>query len=295
MEQLTEEVKLESEDVKVENQPVFDVSTLDKKSREILEETEESDFKFKLNQFEGPLDLLLHLIKITKIDICDIFLSDITEQYLKIMEDIDEVDIDKASEFINMSATLLEIKSKQLLPREPLEEDEEDPGERLIRQIEEYQLFKQQTEKLSQIEDVNKFYKAPDDSVGEFKYELPEKLSVDAMIKAFSELMQKMTIKAEVVQEKKIVKDRFTVAQKITHIKDLLLTRERFRFTEMFEGDYSRSEVINTFLALLELLKRQYITVSQTGLFDDIDIVRNDDINARLTEDTTSEFDGEEK
>ena len=295
MEQLTEEVKLESEDVKVENQPVFDVSTLDKKSREILEETEESDFKFKLNQFEGPLDLLLHLIKITKIDICDIFLSDITEQYLKIMEDIDEVDIDKASEFINMSATLLEIKSKQLLPREPLEEDEEDPGERLIRQIEEYQLFKQQTEKLSQIEDVNKFYKAPDDSVGEFKYELPEKLSVDAMIKAFSELMQKMTIKAEVVQEKKIVKDRFTVAQKITHIKDLLLTRERFRFTEMFDGDYSRSEVINTFLALLELLKRQYITVSQTGLFDDIDIVRNDDINARLTEDTTSEFDGEEK
>ena len=295
MEQLTEEVKLESEDVKVENQPVFDVSTLDKKSREILEETEESDFKFKLNQFEGPLDLLLHLIKITKIDICDIFLSDITEQYLKIMEDIDEVDIDKASEFINMSATLLEIKSKQLLPREPLEEDEEDPGERLIRQIEEYQLFKQQTEKLSQIEDVNKFYKAPDDSVGEFKYEVPEKLSVDAMIKAFSELMQKMTIKAEVVQEKKIVKDRFTVAQKITHIKDLLLTRERFRFTEMFEGDYSRSEVINTFLALLELLKRQYITVSQTGLFDDIDIVRNDDINARLTEDTTSEFDGEEK
>ena len=295
MEQLTEEVKLESEDVKVENQPVFDVSTLDKKSREILEETEESDFKFKLNQFEGPLDLLLHLIKITKIDICDIFLSDITEQYLKIMEDIDEVDIDKASEFINMSATLLEIKSKQLLPREPLEEDEEDPGERLIRQIEEYQLFKQQTEKLSQIEDVNKFYKAPDDSVGEFKYEWPEKLSVDAMIKAFSELMQKMTIKAEVVQEKKIVKDRFTVAQKITHIKDLLLTRERFRFTEMFDGDYSRSEVINTFLALLELLKRQYITVSQTGLFDDIDIVRNDDINARLTEDTTSEFDGEEK
>jgi len=295
MENVTEEVKVEVEQQaqNQEQQPVFDMTKLDKKSLEILEETEENDYKFKLNQFEGPLDLLLHLIKITKIDICDIFLSDITEQYLKIMENIDEVDIEKASEFINMSATLLEIKSKQLLPREPLEVDEEDPGERLIRQIEEYQLFKEQSEKLSKIEDVNKLYKAPDDSVGEFKYELPDKLSVDAMIKAFTELMQKMTIKAEVVQEKKIVKDRFTVAQKITHIKDLLLTKDRFRFTDMFEGDYSRSEVINTFLALLELLKRQYITVSQNGLFDEIDIVRNDDINARLTEDTSSEFDGE--
>ena len=292
MEEITEEVKVETEQ-QSQPAPFFDVAKLDKKSREILEETEEDDYKFKLDQFEGPLDLLLHLIKITKIDICDIFLSDITEQYLQIMKNIDDLDIEKASEFINMSATLLEIKSKHLLPRDPVETDEEDPEERLIRQIEEYKLFKDQSEKLSKIEDVNKFFKAPDDSVGEFKYELPEKLSVDALIKAFTEMMQKMTIKAEVVQEKKIVKDRFTVAQKITHIKDMLITKDRFKFTDMFESSYSRSEVINTFLALLELLKRQYITVQQNNLFSDIDIVRNDDINARLTEDTTSEFDGE--
>ncbi len=275
--------------------PVFDVSKLDKKSLEILEETEENDYKFKLNQFEGPLDLLLHLIKITKIDIRDIFLSDITEQYLEIMKNIDEVDVDKASEFINMSATLLEIKSKQLLPREEEETEEESPEERLIRQIEEYKLFKEQSEKLSKFEDVNKLYKAPDDTVGEFKYELPDKLSVDALIKAFTEMMQKMTIKAEVVQEKKITKDRFTVAQKIAQIKDVLLTRKNFKFTDMFEESYSKSEMINTFLALLELLKRQYITVSQGGLFGEIDIVRNDDVSSRLTEDGNNEFDGEEK
>lgn len=291
MEEIKEETKVQNESEK--QPPSFDMTKLDKKSLEILEETEENDYKFKLDQFEGPLDLLLHLIKITKIDICDIFLSDITEQYLEIMKNIDDVDIEKASEFINMSATLLEIKSKHLLPREPVETDEEDPEERLIRQIEEYKLFKEQSEKLSKIEDVNKLYKAPDDSVGEFKYELPEHLSVDALIKAFTEMMQKMTIKAEVVQEKKIQKDRFTVAQKITQIKDVLLTRKNFKFTDMFESSYSRSEMINTFLALLELLKRQYITVSQNGLFDEIDIVRNDDINARLTEDTSSEFDGE--
>jgi segregation and condensation protein A len=278
------------------SEPVFDVSKLDKKSLEILEDTEDSDYKFKLSQFEGPLDLLLHLIKITKIDICDIFLSDITEQYLEIMKDIDSVDIEKASEFIDMSATLLEIKSKHLLPK-PEEDvnDEEDPEQRLIRQIEEYKLFKEQSEKLGLLEDIGKCYKAPDNSVGEFKYELPDKLSVDALVSAFSELMQKMTIKAEVVQEKKIVKDRFTVAQKISQIKDMLLERKKFQFHELFDSNYSKSEVINTFLALLELLKRQYITVVQNSLFEEIDITRNDDINSRLTEDVSVDYDGEEK
>lgn len=273
--------------------PVFDMTKLDKKSLEILEETEEDDYKFKIDQFEGPLDLLLHLIKITKIDICDIFLSDITEQYLEMMKDIENVDVEKASEFINMSATLLEIKSKHLLPRDEELTDEEDPEQRLIRQIEEYKLFKEQGEVLAKIEDVNRFYKKPDNSVGEFQYELPEKLSVEAMIKAFTDIMQKMTIKAEVVQEKKIEKERFTVAQKINQIKDWLITKERFKFKDMFEDSHSRNEVINTFLALLELLKRQYITVEQNGLFGEIDIVRNDDESVRLHDDGSSEFDGE--
>ena len=274
-------------------EPVFDVTKLDKKSLEILEETEDDDYRFKLHEFEGPLDLLVHLIKITKIDIRDIFISDITEQYLKMMEEIDDVDVEKASEFIDMSATLLEIKSKHLLPREPELVDEEDPEERLFRQIEEYKLFKEQSEKLSKIEDVNKFFKEPDSTVGEFKYELPEKLSLDLLVKAFSDMMQKMTIKAEVVQEKKIVKDRFTVAQKIAQIKDVLLTKKEFKFSDMFESSYSRSEVINTFLALLELLKRQYLTVKQNNLFEEIDIVRNDDVDSRLTEEVSNEFDGE--
>ena len=251
------------------------------------------DMNVKLQVFEGPLDLLYHLIKVAKIDIRDIFISQITEQYLEMMKEIDDVDVEKASEFIDMSATLLEIKSKHLLPREPEAVDEEDPEERLFRQIEEYKLFKEQSEKLSKIEDINKFYKQPDSSVGEFKYELPEKLSLDLLVKAFSDLMQKMTIKAEVVQEKKIVKDRFTVAQKIAHIKDVLVTKKEFKFSDMFEASYTRSEVINTFLALLELLKRQYLTVKQESLFDDIDIVRNDDVDSRLTEEISNEFDGE--
>lgn len=272
----------------------IDMAKLDKKSMEILEETDENDYRFKLEDFEGPLDLLVHLIKITKIDIRDIFVSTITEQYLKYMEEIETIDVEKASEFINMAATLLELKSKHLLPKDPiLDENGEDPEENFFRMIEEYKLIKEQTEKLAKIENVDSFYKLPDSTVGEFKYELPESLSVDALIQAFSSLMQKMTIKAEVVQEKKIVKDKFTVAQKITQIKDMLLTSQRFNFSELFEESYTKSEIINTFLALLELLKRQYITVKQEALFDDICIERNDNISERLTEDEVITYDGE--
>ena len=252
-----------------------------------------NEYRVRLENFEGPLDLLLHLIKDAKLDITTVKLSEITEQYLEFMKEIDTLDMEKASEFIDMSATLLEIKSKHLLPRDDEVAPEEDPEERLFRQIEEHKLFKEQTEKLAKIEDVNSFFKEPDSSVGEFKYELPEKLSLDLLVKAFSELMQKVTIKAEVVQEKKIVKDKFTVAQKISQIKDVLLSKKEFRFSSLFEEEHTRSEVINTFLALLELLKRQYLTVKQNGLFDDIDIVRNDDIDSRLTEEVGNEFDGE--
>ena len=235
----------------------------------------------KLNQFEGPLDLLLHLIKEAKIDIQDIFISEITEQYLKLMDDIDEVDIEKASEFIDMAATLLEIKSKKLLPKPVVadEIDEEDPEVVFIRQVQEYKLFKEASEKLKTIEDVDRFYKQPDDKVGDFRYVLPESLDVNALVEAFTKLMQNITEKAETPEPRKIEKDRFTVAQKIAQIKDTLLEKNNFMFSELFEADYSRSEIINTFLAVLELLKGQLIKVVQDNSFDDIQIYKKEEDN----------------
>ncbi len=243
------------------------------------EEDIDSSFRFKLDQFEGPLDLLYHLIKVAKIDIRDIFISQITEQYLEMMKDIDSLDMEKAADFTLMAATLLEIKSKQLLPKpEVLEEsDEEDPEEKLYRQLEEYKLFKEASEKMKEIEDVGKFYKKPDDSAGEYRYELPEKLSVDALINAFSNLLHRVSVKAEEITERKIVKDRFTVAEKIAQIKDALLLKPKFKFNELFEADYSKSEIINTFLALLELLKTQIIKVEQTSTFGEIEITKREE------------------
>ena len=233
----------------------------------------------KLDQFEGPLDLLLHLIKVAKIDIQDIFISQITEQYLKIMEDIEGVDIEKASDFIDMAATLLEIKSKKLLPKPVIisEEEEEDPEVVFIRQVQEYKLFKEASEKLKQIEDVDRFYKKPDEKVGDFRYVLPESLDMGALINAFTKLMQNVTEKAETPVPRKIEKDRFTVAQKIAQIKDTLLEKDQFLFSELFESDYSRSEIINTFLAVLELLKGQLIKVVQDNSFDDIQIYKKEE------------------
>ena len=252
---------------------------LDSVSEQILENAEENDaYKFKLDNFDGPLDLLLHLIKVAKIDIKDIFVSKITEQYMVYMEDIDSIDVDKASEFISMAATLLEIKSKKLLPKPQVEEqDEEDPEQRLIRQIEEYKLFKEASEKLKEIEDVDRMYKAPDDSAGQYRYELPEHLDLKLLTEAFYKMLQKQTIKAQEITERKIVKDRFTVAQKIAQIKDDLITKKHFKFSELFEEDYSKSEIINTFLALLELLKNQLITATQSSTYGDIDIFKKEE------------------
>ena len=254
-------------------------SNIDLASLNNTVENEATGVVVKLNMFEGPLDLLLHLIKEAKINIQDIFISEITEQYLALMENIDEVDVEKASDFIDMAATLLEIKSKKLLPKPVVQEelDEEDPEIRLIRQIEEYKLFKEASEKLKTIEEVGRFYKKPDESAGDFRYVLPEKLELDALIEAFSRLMQKVSVKAEVPKERKIEKDRFTVAQKIAHIKDTLIEKKEFKFSELFESDYSKSEIINTFLAVLELLKGQIIRVVQDGSFDDIQIYKREE------------------
>ena len=239
----------------------------------------DSSLKFKLNQFEGPLDLLYHLIKVAKIDIRDIFISEITEQYMAMMTDIDQIDMDKAADFTLMAATLLEIKSKRLLPKPEVvqDADEEDLEEKFYRRFEEYKLYKEASEKLKNFEDIGKFYKKPDESAGEYRYELPEKLSVDALISAFSNLLHKVSVKAETITERKIEKDRFTVAEKIAQIKDSLLMKPKFKFNELFEQDYSKSEIINTFLALLELLKMQVVKVEQGSTFGDIDILKREE------------------
>ncbi|MBO5714135.1 MAG: segregation/condensation protein A [Clostridia bacterium] len=241
------------------------------------------DYSTKLDNFEGPLDLLLHLIKEAKIEIKDIFVSQVTEQFLAYMNSLSSLDVDKASDYLNMAATLLEIKSKSILPK--IEEiPEDDPENLLIRQLEEYKLFKEVSAKLKDQENVERFYKEPDKTVGDVKIVYSD-FNLDGLISAFSKLLMRVDDKRK--QEnvlKEIPKEVFTVKDKVEHIRNILLERTSVSFFETFSSYYTKSELITTFQAMLELLKMQYLTVEQNGIFDDITLTLREDRNEELGE-----------
>ena len=243
------------------------------------------DYSTKLDNFEGPLDLLLHLIKEAKIEIKDIFVSQVTEQFLTYMDSLKFIDVDKASEYLNMAATLLEIKSKSVLPKiEEFNIDVEDPEQAFIRKLEEYKLFKEASEKLKTQENVSRFYKEPDKSVGDVKIVYND-FNLEGLISAFSKLLMRVDDKKR--QEKilkEIPKEVFTVKDKVEHIRGLLLERKSMSFFETFASYYTKNELITTFQAMLELLKLQYITVEQNGVFEDITITLREDRNEELGE-----------
>ena len=242
------------------------------------------DYSTKLKNFEGPLDLLLHLIKEAQIEIKDIFVSEVTDQFLKYMDGLSVLDIDKTSEYLNMAATLLEIKSKAILPKVEEIVDEEDPEQALIRQLEEYKIFKEASEKLKKQENVDRFYKEPDDDVGEVKV-IYNKFNLDGLIAAFSKLLMRVDDKKRQDNVlKEIPKEVFTVKDKVDQIRAVLLDKKEVSFFEMFPHHYTKNELITTFQAMLELLKLQYITAEQRGMFDDITLYLRDDRNEELGE-----------
>lgn len=240
--------------------------------------TEENDaLSFKLENFEGPLDLLLHLIKQSKMEIETVELSKITEQYLEIMNNLPEVDLEMASEFIEVAATLIEIKSKALLPKliEEDEVDEDDPEALLLQRLQEYKLFKETSEKLKLAENVDRFYKAPEEEASKFRIVLKD-MSLDILLNAFTGLLTRAT-KVETENEpKQIEKEKFTVTQKIASIKDALLIQTKIMFSDLFRQSISRDEIITTFMALLELLKLQEIKCVQSDAFNDIEISKKE-------------------
>lgn len=243
------------------------------------------DYSTRLDNFEGPLDLLLHLIKEAKIEIREIFVSKVTEQYLEYIEGFEKLDVNKASEYLSMAATLLEIKSKSILPKIDLFDDNgEDEQELLFRKIEEYKLFKEITGKLKETENVERFYKEPDKSVGDVKIVYND-FNLNGLISAFSKLLMRVdTKKRQENTLKEIPKEVFTVKDKVETIRSVLLDRKEVSFFELFSSYYTRNEVITTFQAMLELLKLQYIKVEQNVMFDDITLILRDDRNEELGE-----------
>lgn len=250
--------------------------------KEVMEQLGMFDagYKFKLDNFEGPLDLLLHLIKESKMEIFEVRLADITEQYLDYLSGLDELDMDKASDFIDVATTLIEIKSKSLLPKENVEEGEEEDSETaLLRQLQELQVFKDVCERLKKYENVDRFYKAPDDKVNDYRYVLGD-MNIEGLLNAFANMMTRVIQKkaSKEIGDKKIEKDRWTVAEKIISIRSNLKENKKMKFTELFDEDYTKSEMINIFLAVLELLKMQLAIVRQEGIYNDIEIEAREEL-----------------
>lgn len=250
-------------------------------STEVIEELSEK-MTFQLDNFTGPLDLLLSLIKKSKLEIEDIEISKLTEQYLDVMKDITLVDLEVASEFIEYAAILIEIKSKKLLPKIQVEEDDEFDEEYMLKlRLREYQLFKEVNEKLKDMESNDKFYKQPEKEANKFRIVIKD-MQLDMLLDAFVGIMHKVNKVEKSKESKEIAKESFTVEQKIANIKDTLISRSKLKFSELFLETSSKDEVVTTFMALLELIKMQVIKVSQDNLFADIQI-----------EKTGEEFNGE--
>lgn len=235
-------------------------------------------YTVKLNVFEGPLDLLLHLISKAKVDIKDISISDITEQYLDYLDEMKKFDIEIASEFLVMASTLVYIKSCSLVPQKRKSNDEEDydsidSQEELIQKLIEYRQYKEIGEKLQVREQSysNIYYKQAEEiSLDEFEGGLLYGLTKDDLLKALEKVILSMEEKEQNTQEHVIRRDNLTVEERTHQLEGLLIQNERLSFFELFHDDHEKMDVIVTFLALLEMIKKKQVLLYQERLFDDI-------------------------
>ena len=230
-------------------------------------------YQVQLEVFEGPLDLLLHLIEHNELDITTISLARVTDQYLAYLHLIEERRPDDIAEFLSVAARLLLIKSRALLPQPPpLLQEEEDIGEDLVRQLREYRRFKQIAEILRQ-RDQDGLHMHPRTLPATKFLKLEPKLdldgtSLDDLIGALRGLLQE----TEVDDQLGVVPLKVTIGQKIQEIDKLLHTRRTLTFDELFESDTSRLEVIVTLLAVLEMIRVRRVQALQDSLFGPISI-----------------------
>ncbi|HNR93275.1 MAG TPA: segregation/condensation protein A [Kiritimatiellia bacterium] len=238
------------------------------------------DYKVQLEVFEGPLDLLLYLIKKDEVDIYDIPIELITRQYLQYMELMKMLDLNIAGDFLVMAATLMMIKSRMLLPAEDRpemeEEEEDDPRWDLVRQLVEYKKFKDVAGHLQMMEFhmENVFTREGGGiQLGPDTDRALQDVSIFDLISAFDSALKR--IKQEDLRE--IFAERFTVGDKIDYIIGSIRSKKRIIFSSLFEGMATRHEIVCTFLALLELIRLKQIRAEQAGRFEEIAIVATDD------------------
>ena len=238
------------------------------------------DRTFKLKDFDGPLDLLLTLIGKAQIDIRDIFVSEITDQYLEIVRNAPDLNMDEASDFLLMAATLLEIKSRAMLPKPPKTEDETDPETELIRRLEEYRRFRETAESLKEFEEAAKrvFTKLPEE------YPLPPPdielngLTLEGLQEAFLRIWARRPKldddpESNHYAPRNIHRDSHTVQECMLDLITRIRKKKRMKFEDAFSDAPTREEVVTYFLAVLELLKLGRMHAEQDEVYGGIELI----------------------
>ncbi len=240
---------------------------------------ETNKYSIKLNNFEGPLDLLCHLIDKNKMDIYDINLSEITDQYIEYINQMEKMNLEVTSEFLVMSSTLLYLKSKHLLPKEQ-DNEEEITEEELIRRIIEYKKYKEITKKLREnfIQYSKRFYKAQED------IELPKQsieieYNTNTIPEIYKNLIQKNTDKINENAsniEKIAITETYSVGDKVKEMYKALIKYKKFTFNKLFNiRKHNRREIVTAFTGLLEMSRRSKVITEQDEIFGDIEVEKN--------------------
>ncbi|MFP3387927.1 segregation/condensation protein A [Brevibacillus sp. SIMBA_040] len=243
-------------------------------------------YSIKLDSFEGPLDLLLHLIDKAEVDIYDIPVAEITEQYLATIDTMQQLQLDVASEFVVMAATLLSIKSKMLLPKKEehvfqqfldMDVEEVDPREELVARLLEYKRYKLLAEQLREMEiGRNQVFTRPAENLSPYVREedhTVKDVTLYDLINALEKLVKKVKEKEPITR---VSRDEVSIKDRMKEIRHLVRgVGGMVRFSQLFTGGATRSEIVTTFLALLELMKAKEITCIQNQLFQDIMICEN--------------------
>jgi segregation and condensation protein A len=237
-----------------------------------------SEYKVKFEVFEGPLDLLLYLIKKEEVDIYEVNLTRLATQFVEYIETMRLLDLEIAGEFLVMASTLLYIKSRELLPVDQQvqvegEEDGEDPRWELIRQLVEYKKFKDAATQLAVLEarQENVFPRTPIKIEFEAEARVGNEASIFDLLNAVSSVLQRFNKRPD---QRDIFEDKWSVSEKIEQLMRAINEKPRVKFSELFAGVTSRSEVVVTFLALLELIRLKQLMAVQAEAFGEIDICR---------------------
>ena len=237
-------------------------------------------YNLLIGDFEGPLDLLLHLIKKSKMEIFDINICEITNQYIKYIDEMSDLNLDVASEYLVMAAELIEMKSRKLLPKMYADEEEveeENPEEVLKKRLIEYKKYKESTDVFRNLEaNRSSYYTKAPESLKQYSMEKLENdgsVGVFDLLDAFQKLLERQQLNKPL--NTKIARKELSVKERIVKIRDILSVKKKVNFIELFD-DFSKSYVVVTFLSVLEMAKSKEIVIKQDSNFSDIYLERVD-------------------